>query len=93
MSWEAGHAAGREAAYAEIYSTLDDLDHARHCDGCCPCEVMQATLTWAMRSLGRNLSQDEFYTLARILAKAETAAAERWRDGPREQVSQCGAEL
>ena len=71
MSYEAGHAAGRYAAYAEIYAALDDLDHARHCEGCRPCEVMKATLEWAMRSLSRDLDQDDFYTLARILATAE----------------------
>ena len=93
MSWEAAHAAGREAAYAEIYATLDDLDHPRHCDGCRPCGVMKASLEWAMRSLSSNLGQDDFYALAGILARVETAAAERWRDDPLGQISQCGAEI
>ena len=76
MSENAGYAASRDAAYVEIYTALDDLDHARRCDGCRPCEVIKATLEWAMRSLSRNLSQDEFNALAKILAKAETRAVE-----------------
>ena len=62
---------GYNTAYAEIYATLDDLDHPRQCDGCRPCEVMKATMEWAMRSLSRRLTDDEFYALARLLAKAE----------------------
>ena len=61
---------GYNAAYAEIYATLDDL-HPRQCDGCRPCEVMKATMEWAMRSLSRKLTHDEFYALAMLLAKAE----------------------
>ena len=71
-----------DAAYAEIYAALDDLDHARKCGGCRPCEVMKATLEWMMQGLSRRLSQDEFYTLARILAKAETRAMEERQDTP-----------
>ena len=84
MSWKAGRTAGYNAAYAEIYAALDDLDHPRHCDGCRPCEVMKETLSWTMRSLSRHLSQDEFYTLASILAKAEGEAMEEWQDTPPE---------
>ncbi len=84
MSYEAGFAAGRDAAYVEIYTALDDLDHARRCDGCRACEVMKETLMWTMRGLSRDLGQDDFYTLARILATAETVAAERWRGEPPE---------
>ena len=62
---------GYNAAYGEIYGALDDLDHPRKCDGCRPCGVMKATMEWAMRSLSRKLTQDEFYALARLLAKAE----------------------
>ena len=29
MSWKAGRTVGYNAAYAEIYAALDDLDHAR----------------------------------------------------------------
>ena len=75
--------AGYNAAYAEIYATLDDEDHPRKCTGCRPCEVMKATIEWTMRSLSRRLSQDEFYALARILAKAETTATRgRRQDTP-----------
>ncbi len=75
MSWKAGRDAGYNQAYTEIYAALDDLDHPRHCDGCRPCEVMKATLAWSMQSLSRRLTQEEFYALAKILAKAETVAA------------------
>ena len=70
-SQSTSYEAGYNAAYAEIYATLDDLDHPRHCDGCRPCEVMKATMEWAMQSLSRKLTQDEFYALARLLARAE----------------------
>ena len=76
MSYEAGYAAGRDTAYSEIYAALDDLDHARKCDGCRPCEVMKATLEWMMQGLIRRLSQDEFYTLARVLKSAESGQGE-----------------
>ena len=74
MSYEAGYTAGYNAAYAEIYGALEDLDHPRHCDGYRPCEVMKATLEWMMQGLSRRLSQEEFYTPARVLAKAEEKA-------------------
>ncbi len=93
MSYEAGHADGRDAAYAEIYAALDDLDHARHCEGCRPCEVMKETLMWTMRGLSRDLGQDDFYTLARILKSAEEKAIQEWQSKSPEQISQCGAEL
>ena len=67
MTYEDGY----NAAYAEIYATLDDLDHPHHCGGCRPCGVMRATLEWAMQSLSRKLTQDEFHSLAGLLAKAE----------------------
>ena len=74
MSYEAGYG----AAYAEIYAALDDPDHPRHCDGCRPCEVMKATIHWTMQNLSRRLSSEEFFTLAKILASAESkAVAER----------------
>ena len=79
MSENVGFAAGRDAAYVEIYAALDDLDHPRRCDGCRPCEVMKATLEWMMRSLSRRLTQDEFYTLARVLKSAEEKAIQEWQ--------------
>lgn len=78
MSYEAGY----NAAHAEIYAALDDLDHPRRCDGCRPCGVMKTSIEWAMRNLSRRLSQDEFYALARILAKAETTATRGRQDTP-----------
>ena len=83
MSWKAGRTVGYHMAYAEIYEALDDLDHARKCDGCRPCEVMKATLAWSMQGLSRSLSQEDFYTLARILKSAEEKAqAERQNTPP-----------
>ena len=35
---------------------------------------MKATLEWMMQGISRRLSQDEFYTLARILKSAEEKA-------------------
>ena len=67
MSYEAGYG----AAYAEIYTALDDPDHPDHCDGCRPCEVMKTTIHWTMQNLSRRLSSEKFFTLARILASAE----------------------
>ena len=85
MSYEAGHAAGRDAAYAEIYAALDDLDHPRRCDGCRPCEVMKTTLEWMMQGLSRRLSQEEFYTLARVLKSAEEKAMAEGQSTPPER--------
>ena len=81
MTYEAGY----NAAYAEIYAALDDLDHPRRCDGCRPCEVMKSVLEWMMQGLSRRLSQEEFYTLARVLKSAEEKAmAEFGKGGPPE---------
>ncbi|MYC38260.1 MAG: hypothetical protein F4X66_15305 [Chloroflexi bacterium] len=82
MSYEAGYTAGRDAAYAEIYTTLDDLDHPRHCDGCRPCEVIKSVLEWMMQGMSRRLSQEEFYTLARVLKSAEGNAMAEWSESP-----------
>ena len=65
-----GYQSGYNAAYAEIYGALDDLDHARHCAGCRPCEVMKSVIEWSMQGLCRMLSEDEFNTLAGVLAIA-----------------------
>ena len=77
MTYEAGY----NAAYAEIYAALDDLDHPRRCDGCRPCEAMKATLEWMMQGLSRRLSQEEFYTLAKVLKSAEEKAMEEFGRG------------
>ena len=74
IDYPTGHATGYNAAYAEIYAALDDLDHPRRCDSCRPCEVMKATLECMMQGLSRRLSQEEFYTLARVLKSAEGKA-------------------
>ena len=43
--------------------------------------------------LSRRLTQDEFYTLARVLKSAEENAIQEWQSKSPEQNSQCGAEL
>ncbi|MYC38087.1 MAG: hypothetical protein F4X66_14405 [Chloroflexi bacterium] len=82
MKYEAGY----NAAYAEIYAALDDLDHPRRCDGCRPCEVMKATLEWMMQGLSRRLTQEEFYSLARVLKSAEGNAIGEWQNKPSDTV-------
>ena len=63
-----GYQNGYNAAYAEIYKALDDLDHAHHCAGCRPCEVMKSVVEWTMQGLGPLLTEEEFNTMAGIMA-------------------------
>ena len=65
-----GYKDGYNAAYAEIYTALDDLGHPRHCAGCRPCEVMKSVIEWTMQGLGPLLTGEEFNTLAGIMASA-----------------------
>lgn len=61
---------GYEAAYAELYAAIDSDDHPANCGTCRACGVMRTVLEDAMTTLGRKLSQDDFWTLAAILKRA-----------------------
>ena len=61
---------GYEAAYAEIYAAIDSDDHPANCGTCRACGVMRTVLENAMTTLGRKLSQDDFWSLAAILKRA-----------------------
>ena len=43
---------------------------------------MKATLEWTMQGLSRRLTQEEFFTLARIMASADSKAVEKWQSTP-----------
>ena len=53
MSYQDGY----DTTYAEVGGALDDLDHARHCVGCCPCGVMKSVIEWSMQGLGQVLKE------------------------------------
>ena len=61
---------GYDAAYAEIYAAIDSEDHPANYSTCKACGVMRMVLEDAMTTLGRKLSQDDFWTLATILERA-----------------------
>ena len=61
---------GYEAAYAEIYAAIDSDDHPARCGSCRACGVMRTVLEDAMTTLGRKLSQDDFWALAAIIQRA-----------------------
>ena len=75
MARKTRYATGYDAAYAEIFAALDEIDHPADCGGCRPCEVMGTALEWTMRGLSRRLSQDDSYTLTRVLTELERMAA------------------
>lgn len=61
---------GYDAAYAEIYAAINSDDHPANCGTCRACGVMRTVLEDAMTTLGRKLSQDDFWSLAAILKRA-----------------------
>lgn len=61
---------GYEDAYSEIYAAIDSDDHPANCGTCRACGVMRTVLEDAMTTLGRKLSQNDFWTLAAILQRA-----------------------
>lgn len=63
---------GYEAAYREIYAAIDSDDHPANCGTCRACGVMRTVIEDMMITLSGKLSQDEFYTLAQILARANS---------------------
>ena len=65
---------GYEAAYAEIYAAIDSDDHPKNCGTCRACGVMRTVLEDAMTTLGRKLSQDDFWALATILQRTNDAS-------------------
>ncbi len=61
---------GYEAAYAELYAAIDSEDHPANCGTCRACGLMRTVIEDAMTTLGRKLSQDDFWALAAILRRA-----------------------
>jgi len=61
---------GYETAYGEIYAAINSDDHPANCGDCRACGVMRTVLEDAMTTLGRKLSQDDFWALAAILKRA-----------------------
>ena len=64
--------AGYEAAYAEIYAAVESESHPRECGDCRACGVMRTVIEDMMSTLSRKLTEDEFRTLAGILARVNT---------------------
>ena len=61
---------GYEAAYLEIYATIDSDEHPKICGGeCRPCGVIRTALEDGMRRIGARLTPDEFNCLAGMLAR------------------------
>ena len=65
-----GYQRSYDAAYVEIYAAINSDDHPKNCGDCRACGVMRTVLENAMTTLGRKLSQDDFWTLATILKRA-----------------------
>lgn len=61
---------GYEAAFAEIHAVLASNDHPSVCGGTCHvCEVIQAFMGDALRTLARVMTDDEFEAVMEILAR------------------------
>ena len=61
---------GYEAAYAEIYAAINSEDHPANCGDCRACGVMRTVLEESLMELGKKLSQEDFWSLAAILKRA-----------------------
>ena len=66
---DSDYQAGYEAAYAEVYAAIQSDKHPRECGHCRACGLMRAVIEDAMFTLGLKLTEEEFSTLAGILAR------------------------
>ena len=66
------YTAGYEAAYREIYASLNDGEHAI-CGECRPCGVVYEIGEILVETLANRLSQDEFFGLAVLLTQTNTS--------------------
>ncbi len=73
------HNSGYETAYRELYSIINSEHHLRECGECRPCGVIQEVIEILMETLAGKLTQDEFYTVAILLAR--TGAGVRDSEG------------
>ena len=62
---------GYNDAYAEIYAAIDSDDHPANCGTCRACGLMRTVLGESLMTLGRKLSQDDFWALAAIIKRAK----------------------
>ena len=67
------HNSGYETAYQELCSIIDNESHPGRCGECRPCGVIQEVMEVLMETLAGKLTQDEFYTLAILLARTGTS--------------------
>ena len=66
------HVSGYEAAYRELYATINSERYQQECGQCRPCGVIQEVIEVLMETLAGKLTQDEFYTVAILLARTGT---------------------
>lgn len=60
---------GYDAAYAEIHEAIESQEHPKVCGGSCrACGVMRAYVEDLLINLGDLMTEEEFSTLAGILA-------------------------
>ena len=71
------HTGGYEQAYREIYNVLNDDAHQQACGECRPCGVIQEIVEVLMETLAGKLTQDEFYTVAILLARTNTGVKDQ----------------
>ena len=69
-AYHAGYTDGYQAAYSELYRTLDSDDHPASCGGHCrPCGVIKTSLETGMQRLAGMLTEGERISLARMLKR------------------------
>lgn len=65
-----GYANGFQAAYSEIYSTIDNDSHPAICGGHCrPCGLIRTALEDGLWRLAAQLTEGEKIALARMLKR------------------------
>lgn len=67
--FENPYTAGYEAAYQEVYAILNDEPHQVHCGECRPCGLIKQVVEILMETLASRMTQEEFFSLAFILAR------------------------
>ena len=78
------HTGGYEQAYREIYTVINNEAHQSTCGdgvhgehGCRPCGVVQEVVEVLMETLAGKLTQEEFYTVATLLARTGTGVRDK----------------
>lgn len=66
------YVSGYETAYRELYAIINSESHQQECGQCRPCGIIQEVIEILMETLAGKLAQDEFYTVAILLARTNT---------------------